>query len=143
MKILAIIVFVLIACAAKVHASELGYSMYLGIELDSKRPFFGVRWGAQDPVRLQDQSNASNDEPRTWFDLRYGGNSGSVLTLNGVPIESVSVLQAAGGTEHNKTNDTVDWKQVAGVAIGVGLIAAIAAPDRVKIKACSGSPLST
>ena len=128
--------------AAPAHAADLAFNAYWGIPFDGGRAFFGANCEL-DPLAAS-AYQAEDDAaiaPRLTLDFRHSGERGTVMSLNGIPVISPQAHYASddgAGGQGDAQNKGIDWQIVAAVAVGAGLIAAVAAADHVRVSGCSG-----
>lgn len=130
--------------AAPAQADGFAYQAYLQLPFGMEEAHWGLR--ASSDGRLFEPHFSEDGEVReALVDLRFAGLKRSGLSINGVAVDPLLARLSADGDASGSGADQrekIDWYQVAGVVVGVGLIAAVLAADDVKIEGCSGSACS-
>ncbi len=127
---------------ASAAADELVLRAYIGLPLGAGETFLGLRADLERPLDDAVGAEPALSDP-AHVDLRFSGRTNSTFSINGVAVDKTMLRYAGDSAATDTAPDSaggVDWYSVAGVAVGVGLIAAIIAADDVSIKACSGVP---
>ena len=131
----------LASTSATATAEGLTAWAYLGLPFDAGKPFYGLRGDVDRPSSPLAATTPLLGET-AYLDLRFGGTESVNLSIKGVALDSVlgryyaTDDEAAGGPA--KPGDEFDWYHVAGILVGVGLVAAVIAADDARIEVCSG-----
>jgi hypothetical protein len=136
-----ILAVVLPSLSEPLSAEGLAARAYFGLPLGAGKPFFGLRGDIESPFGPLDQSAPILARPAD-VDLRFSARDGAGLSINGVALDPVFRRYASEDDSADrpaKSGNEFDWYNVAGIAVGVGLIAAVIAADDVRIQACSGT----
>lgn len=121
-------------------AGELAIQAYLAVPFGDAGSYWGFR--ASPGQRLFEIDGVDGLATReAQLDLRFGGSDRSAVLINGVAISPVLDRLSANGSAGDASGDAdsgLGWYQVAGILVGVGLIAAIVNADDGEVVACSG-----
>jgi hypothetical protein len=123
--------------AAPAAADEMAVRGYFGLPLGGAEPFFGLRADVAQPWISPPSADLPLSEPAS-VDLRFGRQMQPAISVRGVRLDHALGLYASEEDPDPQTGSDFDWYNVAGIAVGLGLIAAIVAADNVHISACSG-----
>jgi hypothetical protein len=121
-------------------ADDFAIQAYFAVPFSDEGAYWGVR--ASSDQRLFEIGGGDEvAAPAAQVDLRFAEPQRSTLLINGVAIDPVLDRLSADDSAGDGGGDVdsgVDWYQVAGILVGVGLIAAIINADDGEVVACSG-----
>ncbi len=119
-------------------ATDLGLNAYLGLPFGGDGPFFGVKTGPDSQI-FSPAGDATEDAPNATIDFRFGGEDGSTLSMNGIPIVRSPIRYASEDETADSGRKNLGWWTVVGLAASAGLIYAFVQSDSdVKVNVCSG-----
>lgn len=128
----------LLLLSASAPATDLGFNAYLGLPFGGDGPFFGVKTGPDSQI-FSVAGDASEDMPNGAIDFRFGGEDGSTLSMNGVPIVRSPIRYASEDETADSGRKDLGWWTVVGLAASAGLIYAFVESDSdVNVNVCSG-----
>ena len=128
----------LLLLSASAPAADLGLNAYLGLPFGGDGPFFGVKTGPDSQI-FSPVGDAPQDAPNAAIDFRFGGEDGSTLSMNGIPIVRSPIRYASEDESSDGARSNVGWWTAVGLAASAGLIYAFIESDSdVKVNVCSG-----
>lgn len=132
------IALLLLSASASAPATDLGFNAYLGLPFGGDGPFFGVKTGPDSQI-FSVAGDASEDMPNGAIDFRFGGEDGSTLSMNGVPIVRSPIRYASEDETADSGRKDLGWWTVVGLAASAGVIYAFVESDSdVNVNVCSG-----
>jgi hypothetical protein len=124
--------------SASAPATDLGLNAYVGLPFGGHGPFFGVRTGPDSQI-FSPAGVAPEDMPNAAIDFRFGGEDGSTLSMNGIPIVRSPIRYASEDEATDSGRKNLGWWTVVGLAATAGLIYAFVESDSdVNVNVCSG-----
>ncbi|MGB5775938.1 MAG: hypothetical protein WBP89_14900 [Sedimenticolaceae bacterium] len=128
----------LLLLSTSAPATDLGLNAYLGLPFGGDGPFFGVKTGPDSQI-FSLAGDAPEDAPNATIDFRFGGEDGSTLSMNGIPVVRSPIRYASEDETADSGRKDLGWWTVVGLAASVGLIYAFVQSDSdVKVNVCSG-----
>jgi len=127
----------LLSCASVAAGSDFELGAYVRLPLDKGGTVFGLSVRPKVEDAFAREFSPNSDVHNTGLHLQGGLGQVPVMMLNGVPLNPPQVLNQNADSETGNGRG-VDWYLVAGVALGVGLIVAIANSDNTSVAICSG-----
>ncbi|MGB5466437.1 MAG: hypothetical protein WBM84_10180 [Sedimenticolaceae bacterium] len=128
----------LLLLSTSAPATDLGLNAYLGLPFGGDGPFFGVKTGPDSQI-FSVAADAPEDAPNATIDFRFGGEDGSTLSMNGIPIVRSPIRYASEDETADSGRKNLGWWTVVGLAASAGLIYAFVQSDSdVKVNVCSG-----
>jgi hypothetical protein len=128
----------LLLLSASAPATDLGLNAYLGLPFGGDGPFFGVKTGPDSQI-FSVAGDAPEDAPNATIDFRFGGEDGSTLSMNGIPVVRSPIRYASEDETADSGRKDLGWWTVVGLAASAGLIYAFVESDSdVNVNVCSG-----
>lgn len=127
----------LLSCASAASAVDFEFGAYVQIPFGGGGTVFGL---SAKPIRqgVFDQALSYADDVHTaGLHVQAGPENEPVVMLNGVSLSRPQVLNQDGNSGA-EDEQGIDWYAVAAVAVGIGLIAAVANSDSTSVSICSG-----
>ena len=129
---------VLLMISASAPATDFAVIAYLGLPFGGDGPYFGVKTGPDSQV-FSLSGDAPEDVPNGTIDFRFGGEDGSTLSMNGIPIVRSPIRYASEDKSTDSGRKNLGWWTVVGLAASAGLIYAFVESDSdVNVNVCSG-----
>jgi hypothetical protein len=133
----AVLLPALLGLASAGEASDLELGAYIRVPFGNGGTVFGLSARPKLYDALAQESHPASDSHETGLHFQAGPEKAPVVMLNGVSLSRLRALnQNAGSAKAEKQG--VDWYLVAGVAVGVGLLALAFSSDDVTVTSCSG-----
>jgi hypothetical protein len=124
--------------SASAPATDFAVIAYLGLPFGGDGPYFGVKTGPDSQV-FSLSGDAPEDVPNGTIDFRFGGEDGSTLSMNGIPIVRSPIRYASEDESTDSGRKNLGWWTVVGLAATAGLIYAFVESDSdVNVNVCSG-----
>jgi hypothetical protein len=127
----------LLGCASAASAVDLELGAYVHLPFGKDETVFGLSAKPIFQRNFDQESSPSSDPYEAGLHIQTGPDNAPVVMLNGVALSRPQALNQDGKTDA-EDGQGVDWHLVAAVAIGVGLVAAVAKSDGASVSACSG-----
>lgn len=128
----------LLGCASVASAADFELGAYVQLPFFGKgETVFGLSAKPVFQSQFEQEMSPPSDVHQAGLHVQTGPENAPVFILNGVPLRRPQFLNQDASSE-TKDEQGVDWHLVAAVAIGVGLIAAVANSDGVSVSSCSG-----
>lgn len=133
----AILIPALLSCASAASAIDFEFGAYVQLSFGEGTTVFGLSAKPVLQSEFEQGFSPASDGQDAGLHVQSGPKNDPVVMLNGVPLSRPRYLNQDGNTEA-EDGQGVDWYVVAAVAVGIGLVAAVANADDVSVSVCSG-----
>lgn len=134
----AILVPALLGCAPALPALDFEFGAYVQLPFGNGTTVVGLSARPVPQVEFDQEPMPSGNLHEAGLHLQSGPEKLPVVVFNGVSLYRPQVLNQ-GDSSETGDGQGVDWHLAASVAIGIGLIAAIANADSGGFSTCSGT----